>query len=83
MAYNIQYKRSVEKDLSRLDKREARRVLDKIEKELSTHPDRYPTLQGEFVGLRKMRMGDYRVIYAILGNDVLVLRIGNRRDVYR
>ena len=83
MAYSIQYKRSVEKDLSRLDKREARRVLDKIEKELSTHPDRYPTLKGEFEGLRKMRMGDYRVIYAILGNDILILRIGNRREVYR
>ena len=83
MAYNIQYKRSVEKDLSRLDKREARRVLGRIEKELSSHPDRYPTLKGEFEGLRKMRMGDYRVIYAILGNDVLILRIGNRREVYR
>lgn len=83
MAYNIQYKRSVEKDLARLDKREAKRILDKIEKELSTHPDRYPTLKGEFEGLRKMRMGDYRVIYAILENDVLVLRIGNRREVYR
>ncbi len=83
MAYNIQYKRSVEKDLARLDKREARRILDKIEKELSAHPDRYPTLKGEFEGLRKMRMGDYRVIYAVLGNDVLILRIGNRREVYR
>lgn len=83
MAYNIQYKRSVEKDLARLDKREARRILDKIEKELSAQPDRYPTLKGEFEGLRKMRMGDYRIIYAVLGNDVLILRIGNRREVYR
>lgn len=83
MAYSIQYKRSVAKDLARLDKREARRVLDKIEKELSTHPDRYATLKGEFEGLHKLRMGDYRVIYAILGNDVMILRIGNRREVYR
>jgi len=58
LAYNIQYKRSVGKDLSRLDKREARRVLNKIEKELSTHPDRYPTLKGNFEGLSKMRMGE-------------------------
>lgn len=83
MAYRIQYKRTVEKDLSRLDKREARRVLGNIQKELSTHPDRHPTLKGEFEGLRKMRMGDCRVIYAILGNDVLILRIGNRREVCR
>ncbi len=83
MAYSIRYKKSVAKDLARLDTREARRVLDKIEKELSAHPDRYPALKGEFAGLRKMRMGDYRVVYAILGNDVLILRIGHRGQVYR
>jgi mRNA interferase RelE/StbE len=82
LAYSIRYKRSVERDLVRIVKREARRVLDKIEKELSTHPDRYPTLKGEFQGLRKMRMGDYRIIYAILEDNVLILRIGNRREVY-
>lgn len=83
MAFNIQYKKSVAKDLARIGKTEARQFIDKIEKELSSHPDRYPVLQGPLAGLRKMRMGDYRVIYAILGNDVLILRIGNRREVYR
>jgi len=83
LAYNIQYKKSVGKDLARVGKPEARRLLDKIEKDLSTHPDRYPTLQGPLAGLRKMRVGDYRVIYAILDKDVLILRIGNRRDIYK
>lgn len=40
-------------------------------------------LKGQFAGLRKYRIGDYRVIYAILGDDVLVLRIGHRKDVYK
>ena len=83
MAFNIQYKNSVAKDLARIGKTEARQLLDKNEKELSTHPERYPVLQGPLAGLRKMRMGDYRVIYAILDNDVVILRIGNRREVYR
>ncbi len=83
MAYNIQFKKSVEKDLARLGKSEARRILDKIDKELASHPDRYPTLTGPFAGLRKMRMGDYRVIYVILDKEVLILRIGNRREVYK
>ncbi len=83
MAYNIQYKKSVEKDLARIGKSEAKQLLDKIEKELSSHPDRYPTLKGPFAGLRKMRMGDYRVIYALMDKDVLILRIGNRREVYK
>ena len=83
MAYNIQYKKSVEKDLARIGKPEARQLLDKIEKELSSHPERYPTLQEPLAGLRKMRMGDYRVIYAVLDKDVLILRIGNRREIYK
>lgn len=83
MAFEIVYKRSVEKDLAKLGKIETRRVFDKIEKDLATHPDAYPALRGQFAGLRKLRVGDYRVIFAILGEQVLVLRVGHRREVYR
>jgi len=82
LAYSIAYKKSVEKDLASLGKAEARRILDKIEKELTTRPDACPSLKGEFAGLRKLRVGSYRVIFAILKQEVLVLRIGHRRDVY-
>jgi len=59
------------------------RLLDQIEEELSKKGDIYRVLKGRFAGLRKYRVGDYRVIYAILRNDVLILRIGRRRDVYK
>jgi len=83
LAYNIVYKNSVQRDLKKLSKAEASRILDQIEKELSKKADTYPALKGQFAGLRKYRVGDYRVIYAILGEDVLILRIGHRRDVYK
>lgn len=83
MAYNIIYKKSVYRDLKKLSKAEAGRVLDQIEEELSKKADSYPVLKGQFAGLRKYRVGDYRVIYAILGDDVLILRIGHRREVYK
>ena len=57
--------------------------MDQIEGELSKNAETYPALKGQFAGLRKYRVGDYRVIYAILQDDVLILRIGHRRDVYR
>ena len=82
MAFDIAYKKSVGKDLAGLGKAEARRILDKIEKELPARADSYPVLKGQFAGLRKLRVGDYRVIFAILGAQVLVLRIGHRREVY-
>lgn len=83
MAYNIHYKKSVNRDLKKLSKAEARHILDQIEEELSKKADTYPVLKGQFAGLRKYRVGDYRVIYAILENDVLILRIGHRREVYK
>jgi mRNA interferase RelE/StbE len=79
LAFNIKYKKSVERDLSRLDKKEARRILDKIEKDLSERAESYPALKGEFAGLRKMRVGDYRVIFTIMDNEIVILRIGHRR----
>lgn len=83
MAYNIVYKKSVSRDLKRLSKEEARRILSQLEKDLSKKADSYPALKGRFSGLRRYRMGDYRVIYALLGEDVTILRVGHRREVYR
>jgi len=77
LAYNITYKKSVYRDLKKLSKADSSRILDKIEEVLSKKADTYPVLKGQFTGLRKYRVGDYRVIYAILGEDVLVLRIGH------
>ncbi len=83
MAFNIKYKKSIERDIGRLDKKEARRILNKIEKELSERAESYPVLKGEFAGLRKIRVGDYRVIFTLIDNDILILRIGHRREIYK
>jgi mRNA interferase RelE/StbE len=42
-------------------------------------------LKGEFEGLRRLRVGHYRVIYEWQRNELLILvvRIGHRREVYR
>ncbi|MBL0174360.1 MAG: type II toxin-antitoxin system RelE/ParE family toxin [Ignavibacteria bacterium] len=82
MAYEIAYKNSVTRDLKRLSKADARRILDQIEADLSRKPDRHPALSGSFAGLRRMRVGDFRIIFAIMDSTVLVLQIGHRRDVY-
>ena len=83
MAYRIVYKKSVARDLSKIDKAAARRILNRLEKDLAEKPESYPALKGKFAGLRKYRIGEYRVIYAIIAAEVQVLRIGNRRDIYK
>jgi mRNA interferase RelE/StbE len=83
LAYNIVYKKSVQRDLKKLSKAVAERILDDIEDELARNADAYPSLKGQFAGLRRYRSGDYRVIYAIIESDVLILRIGHRKEVYK
>ncbi len=83
LAYNIVYKKSVYRDLKKLDKTEAGRIISQTEQDLSKKPETYAVLKGRFSGLRKYRVGNYRVIYAIIGTDVLILKIGHRGDVYK
>ena len=83
MAYKVDYKKSVLKDLKKFGKEEASRIMDKIEKDLLKHPDAIPVLKSQFAGLRKYRFGDYRIIYVLIGEEVIILRIGNRKDVYK
>jgi mRNA interferase RelE/StbE len=83
LAYRIVYKKSVHRDLKKLDKHEASNILDQIENYLSEHPSSFPILKGKFAGLRKYRVGDYRVIYVILEEDVVILRIGHRKEIYK
>jgi mRNA interferase RelE/StbE len=54
LTYNIVYKKSVHRDLKKLSKSEAKRILDLIEKELIKQPDYNPVLKGQFAGLRKI-----------------------------
>jgi len=79
----VQYKASVEKDLKRLDRQAAWKVLDDIESKLSKNPPVGTPLSGEFKGLFRLRSGDYRVIYSKTTDGVLVLRIGHRKEAYR
>jgi len=82
LAFKIVYKKSVQRDLSKLNRTEAGRILTRLEKDLAEKADSYPALKGRFAGLRKYRIGDYRVVFVIVASEVRILRIGHRRDIY-
>jgi mRNA interferase RelE/StbE len=83
LAFEIVYKASVHRDLKGLPKAEAARILERIESELAAKPEANPILHGRFSGMRRLRVGDYRIVYTIMKSEVLVLRIGHRQDVYK
>ena len=83
MNYKIAFKKSVSRDLKKIDKEQVKRILKKIEDELPQNAESLPTLTGKFSGLRKFRVGDFRVIFSIINDTALVLRIGHRKEVYK
>ena len=84
MSFSIKIKASAAKSLSRIPKAERSRLIQAIDR-LRREPLAGGTLKGEFSGLRRLRVGDYRIIYEVLHEQVtvLVVRIGHRREVCR
>jgi mRNA interferase RelE/StbE len=83
-SYSVEIKASAAKELERLPDKVRRQIVKRI-LALGDHP-RPPgaeKLTGE--DLYRIRQGDYRVLYQIQDQAliVLVVRIGNRREVYR
>jgi mRNA interferase RelE/StbE len=78
----ILYKSSVARDLKKFDPKDKQRIMHQIEEVLGSDPKRGERLHGEFDGLFELRVGDYRVVYALVGTDVLVLRMRQRSKAY-
>ncbi len=84
MSYSIQIKGSAAKSLNKLPEPVRKRLIEAIDR-LAQDPHAGRILHGEFRGLRRIRVGSYRVVYNLMREQlvVLVVRIGNRKDVYR
>lgn len=89
MTWQIDFLRSAEKDLDKLDKQVAIRILRFLHERISPLDD--PRLVGqalrgsELGNLWRYRVGDYRIIADIQDNAIciLVVSVGHRCDVYR
>ncbi len=84
MAFTLLYHPQVqEEDLPRLPLNLQRRIARPIETRLTTAPERYGTpLRETLRGYWKLRVGDHRVVYKIVGSEVWILGILHRKDIY-
>ena len=84
MRCSLRIKRSAAKALAALPKADRVRLVEAINLLCDT-PAAGSALKGEFEGLRRLRVGNYRVVYEWQRSElvILVVRIGHRREVYR
>ena len=88
MSFSIRIKQSAAKELKRVAKSERTRIVAAIDR-LAETPHLGTALKGDMRGLRRLCIGDHRVLYEVRGYEeknelvVLAVRIAHRRDTYR
>lgn len=83
MSYSILYTYRAEKDIKKLDPAVKRQIENAILK-LQSNPLEYSEkLTNPKIGTYRFRTGDYRVIFDIEGRDIIILRVGHRRELYK
>jgi mRNA interferase RelE/StbE len=85
MTYAIKFRPAVEKDLRTLSHKELMRIKRKIDALAENLPDPAITKMKGNNTFHKIRVGDYRIIYEIHDDTlvILVVKIGHRKDIYK
>ena len=84
MPYHLFYHPDIKKeDLPKIPRNIQKRIRKAIEERLLIDPDKYgePLKRGLY-GYRKLRVGDYRVIYKVDKEKIAIFKIGHRKEVY-
>ena len=83
-AYKVFFKKSVQKDLENIPKKDLKRILERI-KTLTEDPR--PLGCEKLTGSERyrLRQGRYRILYSIQDDEltIWVVKVGHRKDVYR
>ena len=83
MSYKILLSPKANDFLEKLDKKDRKRIKDKLE-DLKNNPELGKPLTGRLAGLWSLRTGDYRTLYQIRHGEllILVLKIKHRKNAY-
>jgi mRNA interferase RelE/StbE len=84
VTYAVRYHpRVADRDLKKIPTAMRSRIARAIQERLATQPERFGVpLAGTLHGYWKLRIGDYRVVFQVADDEVFVLAILHRREVY-
>jgi len=83
MSFAVIFHPAVKDDAAALSKALRTRIQNAIATRLTSEPAMYgKPLRGTLAGYWKLRVGDWRVVYAICGSEVIVFAIKHRSRVY-
>jgi len=82
MEYQVEFKPKAIKEVDSLQPKDAQRIVERIRRlqnNLAGDVKRLTNFTPEY----RLRVGDFRVLFALAGNQITVYRVVNRRDAYR
>ncbi len=79
--YNLEWKENALRELEKLEGSMARRIIKKVD-ELSENPFSKDIKRLKGSDDFRLRIGDYRIIFAIKQNDIHILKVGHRKNIY-
>jgi len=83
LKYRLVYTHRAVRDISGLEANVKKRI-GKALKRYVEEPLKYASkLTDAALGTYRFRIGDYRVVFDVEDKDIVVLRVGHRRDIYR
>lgn len=83
MKYELVYTARAVRDIENLDENVKQRIGKTIIRYKENPLEYAEKLTDSTLGTYRFRIGDYRVIFDIEGRDVIILRIGHRKEIYR
>jgi mRNA interferase RelE/StbE len=83
LKYRLVYTQKAFKDLKNLDPQVRQRIGQSL-KRLENDPLKFARkLTDPRIGSYSFRIGEYRVVFDVEGEEIVVLRVGHRREIYR
>ena len=83
MKYELVYTNRAMKDIQKLEPEIKKRIGKSLLRYEESPLNYCEKLIDPKLGTYRFRIGDYRVIFDIEGKDIVVLRVGHRRDIYK
>lgn len=81
--YKLKVKKSAEKELVKIPKRELIKIINKIQS-LSDDPHPEGSIKLSNQEKYRLRVGNYRVLYKVEDNilTIFIVKVGHRKDIY-
>jgi len=83
--FNFEFKNKAVKEIGKLPSKTRKRILEKLKfYSFQENPLRFADkLKDRRFGEYRFRIGDYRILFDVKDKNIIILKVGHRKDIYK